>query len=341
MEIAHHAARSSYGRIGRLLAAADPRVEALGARRLPRRLPRAVAERLIADARPEWYREETLAVELALARRVLARRTDLIHLFHGDEQLWWTTRVVRVAGPRRPRVLATLHQPPEVLARVGPGRRRLRELDAVIAFCAPQAEALGELVGGDRVFTVPHATDTGWWTPGKGVRADATVLVVGQWLRDTDVVRGVVARLADRAPAVRVRLVGAAPELADALRGAANVTVLGRLEDEALREEYRSASLLLLALRYSTCNCALLESLACGTPAVVTDVGGVRSYVDASCAVLTPPADPETTTEQVLELLGDAGRRATLSRAARERSARFDQGVVVARTAEVYAQVAR
>ena len=303
-------------------------------------MPPPLAARLVEPARPRWYRDETLALEVEVGRRMLARRTDVVHMLYGDEQLWWRGDVARLSRRRGPRLVCSFHQPPKVLDEVGPGPRRLRQLHGVVTLAGNQADHLAEIVGEDRVFRLTHGVDTVWWRPGDGPKADATCLFVGQWLRDVDVLVAVAARLAERAPEVRIRVAGASPEANAALAAAPNVTLLERLSDDDLREEYRAASLLLLPLADATTNCAMLEAMGCGTPIVVTDVGGTRSYVDDTNAVLTPHGDAEAMTEAVLELLGDDERRAALGAAARARALTIDWRRTAGRIAEMYRAVA-
>jgi glycosyltransferase involved in cell wall biosynthesis len=126
----------------------------------------------------------------------------------------------------------------------------------------------------------------------------------------------------------------------DELRSAPNLTLLPWLTDEELRDEYRRASLVLLPLMDCTANCALLEAIACATPVVVTDVGGVWHYVDRDCAVLCERNDAEHMVECTLGLLGDPGRRERLGAAARAHAWWFEWGAVVRRYAELYRTVA-
>lgn len=61
---------------------------------------------------------------------------------------------------------------------------------------------------------------------------------------------------------------------------------------------------------------ALLEAMACGVPAVVTDVGAVGEVVDHGTAgVLVPPGDRTALARAMRALCGDAGRRAALAEA--------------------------
>ena len=56
-----------------------------------------------------------------------------------------------------------------------------------------------------------------------------------------------------------------------------------------------------------------LEAMACGTPSVLTDVGGVSEYArDGVNCLLVPPAAPEASAEAILRLLEDAELRRTI-----------------------------
>jgi glycosyltransferase involved in cell wall biosynthesis len=64
----------------------------------------------------------------------------------------------------------------------------------------------------------------------------------------------------------------------------------------------------------------LLESMASGIPAVVTDVGGNREIVDdGENGFLVPPGSPRALADRILLLLGDPGRRKLMGSRARRR----------------------
>src|SRR5204863_7591988 len=58
---------------------------------------------------------------------------------------------------------------------------------------------------------------------------------------------------------------------------------------------------------------SVLEALAVGVPVVATSVGGVPEAVAGGGGVLVPSGDADALATTLLELLGDAGRRARLS----------------------------
>ncbi|MGV5039196.1 glycosyltransferase [Streptomyces sp. NRAIS4] len=66
-----------------------------------------------------------------------------------------------------------------------------------------------------------------------------------------------------------------------------------------------------------------METLACGIPAVVTDVGGIRHYAgDGPAAVLVPPGDAAAAAEAADKLLAEWGTtdHSVRRMAARERA---------------------
>lgn len=82
---------------------------------------------------------------------------------------------------------------------------------------------------------------------------------------------------------------------ASRLGGEASVRFLGRLDDDDLVAAYRSADVTVVpSLALEGFGLVTLESLACGTPVVVSDAGGlaeVPARLDAGAVV--PPGDPD------------------------------------------------
>ncbi|MGH9054844.1 MAG: glycosyltransferase, partial [Acidimicrobiales bacterium] len=82
---------------------------------------------------------------------------------------------------------------------------------------------------------------------------------------------------------------------------------------------------------------ALMESLALGVPVVATGVGGVAEAVRPGVeGLLVPPSRPDLLAAAVLEVAGDAARRAAMSEAAGRRSGLFDITRAARRIEEVY-----
>jgi glycosyltransferase involved in cell wall biosynthesis len=93
---------------------------------------------------------------------------------------------------------------------------------------------------------------------------------------------------------------------------------------------YQAADLYVHAARADTFPSAVLESLACGTPVVATDVGGIGEQIrvggDDVTGVLVPRGDAVRLAAAATGLLADDARRARLgANAAADARARFDR----------------
>jgi len=104
-------------------------------------------------------------------------------------------------------------------------------------------------------------------------------------------------------------------QLAQQLGIASRVRFLGWRRD--LPAIYAATNVFLLTSRNEGTPVAIIESLASGTPAVATDVGGVRDVItDAAYGSLAPPDDVEALSERVVEWLESAARQRAAAAAA-------------------------
>lgn len=153
-----------------------------------------------------------------------------------------------------------------------------------------------------------------------------------------DVVR-VFARVARQMPA-KLLLVGDGPDrgraqlLADELGVANRVVFLGK--QESVAELLACADLLLLPSTSEAFGLAALEAMACGTPVVATDVGGIPEVVTEGTGYLAPIGAIEEMADAAIEILADAERWKEMSANARRAAEKFDAGSIVPRYEEYY-----
>ncbi|MBR0683443.1 glycosyltransferase [Roseomonas eburnea] len=262
---------------------------------------------------------------------------DIVHAIDGELALWLLPRLPAAlfAGGRRPRMVATFHQPAPLLAGMV-NSRLLGRLDAAILLCEAQRPAFAPHLPAERIHVIPHGIDSDFFAPGpraegKGLR----LLSVGHWLRDHATTFAALKLLREAGLRPSLRLVTPQPPPGVP----AGVTVESGLTDEALRQAYRDADLLLLPLTDATANNAILEAMACGRPVVSTDVGGVAEMTEGA-ARLVPPGDPQALAEAVAALARDPMAAAALGRAARARAEALDWRRIGARHAALYAALA-
>lgn len=203
-------------------------------------------------------------------------------------------------------------------------RRNARSASTIVTNSAYTGRRVREVYGQDSTV-VPPGVETSRFRPREGPRENY-LLAVGALhpLKGMDFVVQALGRLsADRRPPLvmvsdrardreRDRILKQAAELD------VEIDLRQRVTEEELSELYRRARGVLFAPHGEPLGLVSLEAMACGTPVVAVDEGGIpEAVVDGETGFLTP-RDPDRFADRVLELLrnpdmaeemGQRGRR--------------------------------
>lgn len=220
----------------------------------------------------------------------------------------------------------------------------LRKVDRVVASTPRDKQQMVELYAANpaRIEIIPPGVDLELFHPIDRREArdfletpldDLTVLFVGRldpvkgidtWFR---AMKLVVERDPDLRSKMCVCLIGGdldeddAPDteyarlenLKDELGIGDMVTFLGRRSQATLPYYYSSADVVVMPSRYESFGLAALEAMACGTPVVATDVGGLSFVVrDGETGYLVPEGDSQAMADCLLKLLHGPELRARL-----------------------------
>jgi glycosyltransferase involved in cell wall biosynthesis len=290
---------------------------------------------LMGDGMP-WYKLSDLDAEMRALARCWRGRIDVVHFLDGEH----SARFLPGLRPRRAGVVATFHQPPDLLAGLL-SERALRRLDRVTVVSPDQAGWFAERLGADRVTVVLHGIDTDFFRPAAGdvgrERRDGVFrcITVGHYLRDFVAIRGVAERLAGEAVEFHV-----VTDRETGLEDLPNVRRHSKVDDERLLALYQGADALLLPVHQSTANNALLEGIACGLPVISTRLQSIAAYLPGGEAILVAGNDPDELTDAVRSLQEDAGAAREMGRQARRRAEELSWRNLAPRYAEIYAGVA-
>ncbi|HET7340996.1 MAG TPA: glycosyltransferase family 4 protein [Methylomirabilota bacterium] len=201
----------------------------------------------------------------------------------------------------------------------------------------------------ERLAVVPEPIDLGEWrrrfaAAGAPRRRAPTVLSVARMYprkRLDDLLRAA-ARLRERIPAVRVRIVGEGPESARlrALHGTLglgdSVTFLGDISRQALAVEYVGADCFCLPTIQEGFGIVFTEAMAAGLAIVACRAAAVPELVeDRRTGLLVSPRSPGALAAALETLLTHPGLRAELGAAGAARVAAFDLEPVARRFVEV------
>lgn len=268
-------------------------------------------------------------------------------------------------------MVSTFHTLARVKAETGdsePQNRIDAESDVIACsdiITANSVVELHELVrhyGADpsRIEIVPPGVDHAFFSPGSrrgarqalGLGDEPVLLFVGriQPLKGVDVAVEALSRLRD--PRARMLIVGGssgtegdnhAAEVRDLItdRGLDHrITMVPPQPHHVLSTYYRAADVTIVPSRSESFGLVALESAACGTPVVASDVGGLRTLVDhGRTGLRVPGRDPGDFAEAVERIIGDPTFAERLSERAAEAATAYTWTSMAARLRRVYADL--
>lgn len=266
----------------------------------------------------EWYKLSDLVAEIKGLRQCWCKRIDIIHYLDGEHSAQFLPRLPKQLRKVRTKMVATYHQPPEVLDSLI-DKDVVARLDCITVVSPEQESYFRELVAPDKIRLVLHGIDVDYFRPSnmpKKEEGKLKCITVGYYLRDFKAVREVAKRLSNHQD-IEFHIVSSqATELEDL----PNVTVYSGIDDARLLRLYQHSDVLFLPLLRSTANNSLLEGIACGLPVVSTSLPSVRAYLPGKEAILIKDNNPRQLADAILRLVHNPGIRKNMGQEARKRA---------------------
>jgi glycosyltransferase involved in cell wall biosynthesis len=306
--------RSSYGLLPQYVAQIDRTVRVTDT---PARLLNRIVGQLRAPAQRPWRNWGYYPGSEAAFLRELSRRPGCIgHILYFERHHHLLRRWTE--APRT--IVATLHHPP-VQQKEFPRRflDDLQRLHSAIVLYSCDLNLFEEQLGSRSVTFIPHGVDTDFFVPALEPPGLRRLLYVGINGRDFRMLAEVVTRLTREEPDVYFDfVVSKSPRLLHALWRHPRIRWHSSITDNQLRSLYQASYLLLLPLKMSGANNAVLEAMACGVPPITTDVGGIRDYGGGSVYPLVPPNDDSAMVHLIQDYLHDPTWRSRIGSACRD-----------------------
>lgn len=278
-----------------------------------------------------WHAHYWLSGVAAQCLQAEGMRVPIIQMFH-------------TLGAMKNRVARTATEA-ETSTRIQAERELMRCAARVVASTPRDREQMIELYDAppENIVVIPPGVDTNLFRPIPHARArewigsydEKTVLFVGR----IDPVKGLdtwfraMKLVVEADPSLRQRmcvcLIGGdldddldpdselarLIELKDELGLGDVVTFLGGRAQAALPFYYSAADVVVMPSRYESFGLAALEAMACGTPVVASDVGGLSFLVrDGETGFLVPEGDARMFADRILLLLQDTSLRNAMGR---------------------------
>ncbi len=118
------------------------------------------------------------------------------------------------------------------------------------------------------------------------------------------------------------------------------VTFLGKKSQDSLPYYYSAAEAVVVPSQYESFGMVALEAMACGTPVVASQIGGLAYLVQDGITGYTVPVDePEELAKRIVRLLHDPELRDRMGRQATQAAQAYAWAKIAARLMSVYEEV--
>jgi D-inositol-3-phosphate glycosyltransferase len=249
-------------------------------------------------------------------------------------------------------------------------RQVMRRADRIIAATLAERAQLEWLykVDGEKIVIIPPGVDTSHFYPIPADEArryiglqpeDRMILFVGRIepLKGLDTLIRAVGclRVKNLHEPVHLAVIGGDPDaspeemtaemariqqLCDELTVGKMVVFLGKRSQDTLPYYYSAAEVLVMPSYYESFGMVALEAMACGTPVIASQVGGLAFLVqDGSTGFTVPTEDHNALCEKLSLLLGDELLREQMGRNAAEYARGYDWGKIAGQIVEVYKEL--
>ncbi len=115
------------------------------------------------------------------------------------------------------------------------------------------------------------------------------------------------------------------------------VTFVGARDQDRLRYYYNAAEALIMPSDYESFGMVALEAMACGTPVIASEVGGLAYLVrDGETGFHVPVREPDALAARMIAILEDDQLRKRMSQAAYQAAQEFDWSAIAGHLLEIF-----
>lgn len=186
-------------------------------------------------------------------------------------------------------------------------------------------------IASSKMKMFPHGTDIESFNPNKrsslafssfGLSNEKKVIYVGRVAKekDLDVLPEVWKKVQAEIPSAVLVIVGDGPYMSELKSQLKNYHVVftGFMKGEPLYSAFASSDVFVFPSTTDTFGNVVIEALASGCPAIVSDIGGPKDIVrHGVTGYVTEGKNPESIADALIEILTDDGKRKKMSAAAR------------------------
>lgn len=338
---AHHTPSGGYDRLCSEVGYPSVFVNKKVNTRIYQNISRRLKPRLMPSSRyVNSYGLKDLAGELKVLYKARKFGYTLVHSIYAEDQLNF---LLNYRNKLQAALVGSFHLPLEsaFMQRViGSGyEKRYANIDAAMVVSRSMVHDCEDWLGKGNVFFVPHGIDTKTFHPLKNTsekfqNSQLNVLSVGIHGRDWDTVMEVSSQFANNP---QIKFSAIVPNgIRSRFEHHPEIQLFSGIPEDELIAKYRAADVLLIPLKFATANNSLLESIACGTPVISTNTGGIPDYLTESSGWMLDIGDIKSIIHLLKVLLDDKSSLIDKSVIARKESLNFDWQKISKHVNEVY-----
>lgn len=129
-------------------------------------------------------------------------------------------------------------------------------------------------------------------------------------------------------------------KLSDDLCMGSTILFLGKRAQDTLPYYYSAAEMLVMPSLYESFGMVALEAMACGTPVIASEVGGLGYLVENDVTGFTiPDSDPQVLSEKISVLLSNHDVRIDMGCRAVEHATKYEWGTIAKQVIALYEEV--
>lgn len=290
----------------------------------------------------EWYKLSDFTAEIKALIRCMFKKVDVIHYVDGEHSTQFVPKLLKSIHFRRPKIVATFHQPPEILDSLII-KEAIPDLDVITVVSPEQESYFKKFVSEDRVRFIMHGINTDFFKPinTRSKNIKFRCVTVGHWQRDFVTIRDVIQRLQGyKNIEFHVVASSLSGPKQTGLEDLTTVTIYrDNIDDERLLKLYQESDILFLPLLKSTANNTLLEAIACGLPILSTLLPSIETYLPGKEAILIKDNDPQRFAETILHIASNPKERNMMAQEARKRAEELDWRRITPQYEAIYSEL--
>lgn len=262
------------------------------------------------------YSRYDCVMEMATIKHYREHSDSIYHFIYAEKSY---KLMARFAGQNRNLIVGSVHHPPEHMQILFKTMDHFRTFDHLLVMTEDQIPFWQAVTGRENVHFLPHGVDTTHFSPAvpKNLQNSTNCIFIGKHERDFFGLEQIIDQVTRTYPFVRFDLISGNAFCGALASKYPNVHWHSRVSDVDYLTLLKNADIMTLPLLRSTACNAVLEALACGIP-VITNLGGIDSYLTSDCSVRVPTGDYTAFVSAIFRWIEDDNSRQKAGNAARQ-----------------------